>query len=271
MVYFPCAKINLGLNILRKRTDGFHDIETVFYPVKLCDILEIIPDYENSYTSINITGLAVPGNSTDNLCLKAYDIVASRHDIPAVNIFLHKIIPMGAGLGGGSSDGAFTLLALNEMFELGLSELQLLEYASMLGSDCAFFIKNKAAIGKGRGNELSETDLSLIGYYIYLVKPEVHVGTAEAYAGVTPGVPEILSSEIITTPLENWKNKLVNDFESSIFPKHPEIKNIKDALYAMGAVYASMSGSGASVYGIFKTEPSENPEFSKYFNWIGKL
>lgn len=270
MVCFPNAKINLGLNILEKRSDGFHNIETVFYPITLRDILEIIPSDTNE-TTLEIMGLEIPGDSNSNLCLKAYHLLAKDFELPGVNIYLQKLIPMGAGLGGGSSDGAFTLITLNLMFNLGLSEAQLTDYAGQLGSDCAFFIKNKPAIGEGKGNILKATEILLKGYYLALVKPDVHVGTAEAYAGVKPFFPEVTVGKTAQLPILSWKNKLVNDFEVSIFPKHAEIKYIKENLYDKGAIYSSMTGSGAAVYGIFESHPQLKEEFPNCFYWEGEL
>jgi 4-diphosphocytidyl-2-C-methyl-D-erythritol kinase len=271
MVCFPNAKINLGLNILEKRPDGFHNIETVFYPIPLADILEIIPDSPSGKTEMKITGLTVPGEVVENLCLKAYRILQAVYNLPPVRIILHKLIPMGAGLGGGSSDGAFVLTTLNRMFELGLSDECLMDYASQLGSDCAFFIKNKAAIGVGRGNELKTIEVSLRGYYLVLVKPEIHVGTAEAYAGVKPFRPLQTSGTLVLQPINEWKKMMVNDFESSIFLKHTEIQIIKEKLYDTGAVYASMTGSGAAVYGIFRDEIDFKDIFKNYFAWGSRL
>jgi 4-diphosphocytidyl-2-C-methyl-D-erythritol kinase len=271
MVCFPNAKINLGLNIIEKRPDGFHNIETIFYPIALTDILEILPNSESGITEMEITGMNVPGNSEDNLCTKAYKLLEKEFHLPPVRIILHKIIPMGAGLGGGSSDGAYTLITLNNMFELGLSEEQLLYFASMLGSDCAFFIRNKPSVGLGKGNELNDIDLSLKGTFLILIKPNVHIGTAEAYAGVVPHKSLNAVGSTVLQPIINWKNCLENDFEKSIFPKHPEIKWIKDELYRNGAVYASMTGSGAAVYGIFDSEPDLKDSFTNCFFWKGEF
>jgi 4-diphosphocytidyl-2-C-methyl-D-erythritol kinase len=267
MVCFPNAKINLGLNIIKKRTDGFHNIETVFYPIPLADILEVLPNPVSGKTEMRITGMKVPGEVIDNLCLKAYRTLQPQYDLPPVSIILHKLIPMGAGLGGGSADGAFMLTTLNTLFQLGLSEQQLMDYASQLGSDCAFFINNKPAIGEGRGNELRTVDLLLKGYYLVLVKPEIHIGTAEAYAGVKPFEPGQTSGTIVSLPIIEWKEKLVNDFENSIFSKHPEIQKIKENIYSLGAIYASMTGSGAAVFGIFKDEAEFKKAFKDYFSW----
>jgi 4-diphosphocytidyl-2-C-methyl-D-erythritol kinase len=271
MICFPNAKINLGLNILEKRTDGFHNIETVFYPIPLSDILEILPNPSSDKTEMRISGMDVPGEVTDNLCLKAYNLLKAKYNLPPVRIILHKIIPMGAGLGGGSSDAAFTLTTLNLMFELGLKDEQLMDYASQLGSDCAFFVRNVPSVGEGRGNELQSIDISLKGYFMALVKPDIHIDTAEAYTGVKPFWPQKTAGNLVYIPFKNWKYNLINDFEKSIFPKHPEISNIKDKLYEMGADYAAMTGSGAAVYGLFKSLPRLENEFTDCFYWEGEL
>jgi 4-diphosphocytidyl-2-C-methyl-D-erythritol kinase len=272
MVTFPNAKINLGLNILNKRIDGFHNIETVFYPVQLCDILEIIekpkgcdlPYFTNS-------GLSVDAPSDHNLCVKAFDLLKIDFNLPPIAMHLHKIIPFGAGLGGGSADAAYTITLLNKLFSLNLKKSVLLNYAKKLGSDCAFFIENKPALGTGKGEILESVSLNLSGYYIYFVKPDIHISTAEAYSGITPKIPEKRITEIIQLPIEAWKDILINDFESHLFEKHKLLSNIKESLYQSGAVYAAMSGSGSTIFGIFKNEPIENTNFKDYFTWIGKL
>jgi 4-diphosphocytidyl-2-C-methyl-D-erythritol kinase len=252
MVSFPPCKINLGLKIIRKRNDGYHDIETCFYPVPWTDILEIIISDELSFIN---TGLVIPGNAEDNLCVKAYHLIKKDFDVAPVKIHLHKIIPTGAGLGGGSSDAAFTLRALNEIFKLNLSTAQLLSYASQLGSDCAFFIQDRPMLGEGRGEVLSPIEVDLKGKFLVIVKPDVHVSTAAAYAGVKPEVPSVKLKDVLEkNPVHKWKDLLKNDFEKSVFEVHPVIQEIKDDLYAEGALYASMSGSGSAVFGIFGSE-----------------
>ncbi|HTJ52823.1 MAG TPA: 4-(cytidine 5'-diphospho)-2-C-methyl-D-erythritol kinase [Cyclobacteriaceae bacterium] len=252
MVSFPPCKINLGLNIIRKRSDGYHDIETCFYPVPWTDILEIIVSDQVTFAS---TGLTIPGNTDDNLCLKAYYLIKKDFDIAPVKIHLHKIIPTGAGLGGGSSDAAFTLRMLNEIFKLNLSTTQLLSYASQLGSDCAFFIQDKPMLGEGRGEILSEIDVDLKGKFLVIVKPDVHVSTANAYAGVKPEVPSVRLKNVLEKRTHEWRRSLKNDFEESVFIRYPEIKEIKEKLYSEDALYASMSGSGSAVFGIFEKNP----------------
>jgi 4-diphosphocytidyl-2-C-methyl-D-erythritol kinase len=251
MISFPPCKINLGLNIVSKRPDGYHDLVTCFYPMPWNDILEIIPASDLAFSH---SGIFIPGDVTDNLCLKAYHLLKKEFDVPAVHIHLHKIIPMGAGLGGGSSDAAWTLRMLDSIFALKLSPSQLQSYASSIGSDCAFFIQDKPMIGKGRGEVLEETTVSLKNKFIVLVKPDIHVSTAEAYSNVKPEIPQTDLRQIVEqSPIQQWKNFLKNDFEDSVFQKFPVIGKIKKTLYEEGALYASMSGSGSSVFGIFES------------------
>ncbi|HZY80827.1 MAG TPA: 4-(cytidine 5'-diphospho)-2-C-methyl-D-erythritol kinase [Cyclobacteriaceae bacterium] len=252
MVSFPPCKINLGLNILRKRSDGYHDIETCFYPVPFTDILEVIPSSEFSFT---LSGNAVPGNVEDNLCVKAYRLMQAVYSLPPAKIHLHKIIPTGAGLGGGSSDAAWTLRLLNDVFDLKLSKETLKEYASRLGSDCAFFIDDGPMMGTGRGEILTPVKIDLKGKYLALVKPEVHVSTAQAYEGVRPAEPKNRIANILTKQVAEWRGLLENDFERTVGEKLPVIRSIKEKLYEAGAEYASMTGSGSAVYGIFSKKP----------------
>jgi 4-diphosphocytidyl-2-C-methyl-D-erythritol kinase len=260
MLLKPNAKINLGLNILNKRADGFHNLESIFLPVSWEDELQIETANNFQFSS---SGLPIPGDQSSNLCVKAYQLLKQDFKIPAVKIHLHKLIPMGAGLGGGSSDAAFTLKGLNQLFDLGLSQSKLESYSAQLGSDCVFFIKNKAALVKGRG-EVLEHSLSLkLSGYILLVKPDVFISTKEAYAGVSPQEQNQSLRELINLPKEEWKNVIKNDFETSLFPKYPELEKIKQQLYEMGAYYAAMSGSGSCLYGLFEEEPKE---FEKLFN-----
>lgn len=252
MVSFPNAKINLGLNIISKRPDGYHNIESCFYPITWCDILEIIPAKKTQFTS---SGIDIPGALEENLCLKAYQLLNEDFDLPTVHIHLHKVIPIGAGLGGGSADASFVLKMLNEKYELSLSIEQLESYASKLGSDCPFFIQNKPVIASGTGTTFSSLDIDLMGKHLIVIKPDAHISTQEAYSGVFPKKPLHSIKEIIEDhPIKNWSSLLHNDFEDSIFPKHSSIEKIKADLYDQGAVYASMTGSGAAVYGIFEQE-----------------
>lgn len=254
MITFPNAKINLGLQILRKRPDGFHDISSLFLPIPLTDVLEVVASNSLAFTS---SGLAIPGSTDDNLCLKAYELLRRDFDLPTVAIHLHKVIPMGAGLGGGSADGAFVLAMLNSMFGLKLNEAQLEAYAAQLGSDCPFFIKNQAAIASGRGTELTPFPVDLRGHYLLLVFPGIHVGTREAYAGVKPNGEQEQITNILALPVSDWKPRLVNDFERSVFASHLALNAIKEALYQSGAVYASMTGSGSTIFGIFDRQPPQ--------------
>lgn len=269
MIAFPPAKINLGLHILRKRADGYHDLSTCFYPIQWCDVLEVIPSGKLTFES---SGLPIPGNENDNLCLKAYQLVARDHSIPPVQIYLHKIIPMGAGLGGGSSDGAWTLRLLNTVFDLNLTQEKLKTYAAQLGSDCAIFMEDGPAMGSSRGEILTPTTVSLKGKWIVVVKPEIHVSTADAFAGIIPQLPsKDLQVTVETLPVEKWKDVIKNDFETTVFAKHPVIRSVKEKLYALGATYASMSGSGSAVFGLFEKETDLRPEFPEMAYWAGKI
>lgn len=268
MISFPNAKINLGLHITAKRKDGYHEIETCMVPIPLFDGLEMILDKKPTWNS---TGLDIPGDSANNLILKAEKLL--RKDFPGLpnlNIHLHKNIPMGAGLGGGSADGAFALKLMNNLLDLHLDDFFLEEYAAQLGSDCPFFIENTPKIARGRGEILETIDISLSGCYLVLINPGIHVGTKEAYAGVTPAPPKIKLEEILADK-NRWKAELVNDFEPSIFRNHPEIAAIKERLYQAGAFYAAMSGSGSSVFGLFDKKPTEIEFSDRYFRYEESL
>lgn len=261
MLVFPNAKINLGLHITDKRKDGYHDIETCLFPIPLRDALEIISAKKNSFTS---SGFAIPGQEKDNLILKAYHLLRKDfNDLQPIAVHLHKAIPIGAGLGGGSSDAAFALKAMNKLFDLYLEDWFLEDYAARLGSDCPFFIENTPKIATGRGENLEAIDLDLKGKWLLLVNPNIHIGTKEAYAGVTPKQPAGDLKEILSDP-RMWRTELLNDFEESIFPKYPEIKAVKDSLYDQGAFYAAMSGSGSTVFGLFHQEPEWKTESRDY-------
>lgn len=249
MVVFPNAKINIGLQIVEKRKDGFHNIESIFYPVfELYDVLEIIESKELTFTS---SGINIPGNLEDNLCLKAYQLLKKDYDLPPVHIHLLKVIPIGAGLGGGSSDAAFSLKLLNEKFELQLSDEDLINYARKLGSDCAFFIKNKPVFAHHKGDEFESVDLDLSDYEIKIEYPNIHIGTSEAYTGVVPKISKYDLRKLSVDDIKNWKTYVKNDFEDSIFPNHSTIEKLKEKFYFNGALYASMTGSGSAVFGIF--------------------
>lgn len=261
MITFPNAKINLGLNIVEKRPDEYHNLETIFYPINLQDALEVTRRENNDkeYT-LHISGSPLEGEPEDNLVVKAYKLL--KKDYPGllpVDIHMYKHIPAGAGLGGGSSDAACMIKLLNDKFSLGLSTERMEEYAVKLGADCAFFIRNKPVFATGIGNLFEPVELSLKGYHIILIKPDIFVSTRDAFAEIKPVRPAVSLKEIVKQPMETWKNSMKNDFEDSVFKKFPEIAAIKDELYDLGAVYAAMSGSGSSVYGIFKA-PIENVE-----------
>jgi len=252
MLIFPNAKINIGLNIINRRPDGYHNLETIFYPVMIKDALEVVVADKLSFES---SGLEIPGRVEDNLCIKGYHLVRKDFDLPPVKIHLHKHIPIGAGLGGGSADAAFFIRLLNQKFDLGMPDGQMLGYARQLGADCAFFIQNKPVFAFDRGDEFEPIKLDLSNYKIVVVMPPVHVSTSEAYGGVKPAPVEQSLMELIDEPVAEWKNFVKNDFEVSVFKNHPIIRGVKAALYEAGAVYASMSGSGASVFGIFDSTP----------------
>lgn len=276
MVTFPNAKINLGLDVVAKRPDGYHNLETIFYPVPLQDILEITvteeegaPDY-----TFKMHNAVFEGDNNDNLVVKAYKILAADHKLPKVEMSLYKNIPTGAGLGGGSADAAFALKMLNEIACLNLSDEQLEAYAARIGADCAFFIKNTPAYATGIGNILSPTVCSISGYHLVLVKPDIHISTKEAYSLVTPAAAETPLTEIAELAVEEWKGKMKNDFEKSVFANHPQMKKIKEELYNMGAVYASMSGSGSAFFGLFTGQQNiEDIEekFPGMFCWCKQL
>jgi 4-diphosphocytidyl-2-C-methyl-D-erythritol kinase len=256
VVIFPNAKINLGLNIIRKRLDGYHDLETVFYPLAIRDALEVIKnDNIKEDIRVSLSGIPINGKTEENLCFKAYWLLKKDFSqLPAVMIHLHKAIPAGSGLGGGSADGAFTLRLLNQEFALGLSTEQLLDYALQLGSDCPFFIINKPCVATGRGEFLEPVSVDLSGYKFFIVNPGIHLSTAEAFSLLKPSLPSKSIKEIIQQRVETWQTELKNDFEKPVFKKHPEIETIKAKMYGSGAVYSSMTGSGSMVYGIFRKE-----------------
>ncbi len=269
MITFPNAKINLGLHITAKRKDGYHEVETCMVPIPLYDALEIILDpKKQSWTS---TGLSIPGDPKDNLILKAQNLLKKDFPgLPNLHIHLHKNIPMGAGLGGGSADGAFALKLMNNLYDLILDDFFLEEYASQLGSDCPFFIENTPKIAKGRGEILESVDISLKGNHLVLINPGIHIGTKEAYAGVSPAPPKVDLKEVLADR-KRWKSELVNDFEASIFQNHPELAEIKSKLYEMGAYYASMSGSGSSMFGLFEEKPKQMSWDEKFFVFESEL
>ena len=270
MVVFPNAKINIGLNIVEKRPDGYHNIESIFYPIPIKDILEIV-ESESGATTLHTSGISIDGDPNDNLIMKAYRILSEEFALPPVDIYLEKRIPFGAGLGGGSSDAAFTLKTLNELFDLRINTKGLESYAAKLGADCAFFIQNKPTYAEGIGNLFSEANVCLSKKFIVLIKPDIHVSTKEAYAMIRPRRTKTTVCELIQNPIENWRKLITNDFETSVFPIHPRIKWIKEKLYDFGAIYASMSGSGSSVYGIFDKEIDLTTDFPDMFVFCSVL
>jgi len=272
MLAFPVAKINLGLHVTAKRTDGYHELETVFYPIKLSDVIEIIPSGDSN-TSFTSSGIDIPGDKASNLCLKAYHLMKEKKPgLPGVKMHLHKIIPIGAGLGGGSSDASFVLKLLNDMFDTGFQNEELSVMAANIGSDCAFFIQASPAFASGRGEILFPLPALPKGYHILLVCPQIHIPTAFAYSMVSPKQPEKDLNQLYHVSPENWKGNMVNDFEKGIFSKHNSLARIKEDIYKLGAIYASMSGSGSALFGIFRQE-IEVPAhlFPDCFIWQGEL
>ncbi len=259
MIAKPCAKINLGLNVVGVRPDGYHDIETVFYPIPVYDMIEINEmDHEfiSAYNSdIKISGASVDCDEQKNLIIKAYNLISKDYPLPRVHIHLYKNIPMQAGMGGGSSDCAFAITLLNAQFGLGLSTNKMKEYAARLGADCAFFIESAPAYAEGIGERLSPVDISLSGNYIVIVKPPVAVSTALAYSRITPAHPAVCCRDAIKQPVSTWKDSLCNDFEKPIFEIYPELAQIKQHLYDMGAYLAMMTGSGSAIFGLFSQSP----------------
>jgi len=273
MVVFPHAKVNLGLRILRRRADGFHDIESVFVPIDWCDVLEMnpLPDAADGIVEWVQTGIAIPPDGKDNLCVRAYKLLCEDvRPLPAVHMHLHKLIPTGAGLGGGSADAAFVLRTLDRMHGLNLSIDSLHQLAARLGSDCAFFITDRACLAAGRGEVLQPVDVPLAEYFIAVVHPAVHVGTAEAYASITPKVPEHSLLDVLRRPMAEWQAHVVNDFEEGCIKRHPIIGEVKQRLLAAGAIYASMTGSGSSVYGLFAQKPNLDELFTGMAVHVGR-
>jgi 4-diphosphocytidyl-2-C-methyl-D-erythritol kinase len=270
---FPIAKINIGLYVTRRREDGYHDLETIFYPIPLHDNLSISPlKMSDAPYQLQTAGHKIEGNSEDNLIVKVYKQLAEEFDLPALDIYLYKRIPMGAGLGGGSSDAAAMIKLLNETFDLGLSTEDMERRVARLGADCAFFVQGKPAFATGIGDILTPIELSLSGMHLVLVKPDVFVSTKEAYGGIVPATPEHDLLEAIKAPIAEWRHTVSNDFEKNVFRLHPEIAAIKQTLYDMGAVYASMSGSGSTVFGLFPHAVEEAERvFDDCFVWQSKL
>lgn len=270
MVVFPNAKINIGLNIVEKRPDNYHNIESIFYPIPIKDILEVVVS-DNGNTEMQIEGLTIDGPIESNLVMKAYNLLKSEFDLPPVKIYMNKIIPFGAGLGGGSSDAAFMLKALNELFSLGISVEELKNYAKKLGADCPFFIENKPAYVTGIGDIIETIPFSMQGLYFVLVKPNIFVSTQNAYSSVVPRPSQCLLTSMINHPVQQWRGNIKNDFEVSVFELFPEIAKIKDIMYNYDALYASMSGSGSSVFGLFKQPIDLRDEFMDMYVFQGEL
>ncbi len=272
MVGFPKAKINLGLRITGKRNDGFHNIETIFYPVNLCDAMElVVADKSVNEDMITITGLNIEGKPEENLVIKAIRVLREKYPIPVLKVHLHKAIPSGAGLGGGSSDAACTIKTINKSFRLSLDSELMKTIAAVLGSDCPFFIDSLPSYATGRGEVLRPVNDVLNGYYLVLVNPGIIISTKEAYNNCNPVKPDAVLSDLIKRPINDWEGLIFNDFENYIFSRHPLIARIKKALYDSGALYCSISGSGSTVYGIFAGKPEVPDEIIKYVIYKGLL
>ncbi len=264
MVIFPNAKINLGLFVTGKRSDGYHNIQSILYPIPLNDVLEIIKS-PNGKFGFTASGIPVDGNHRDNLVVKAWQLLQRDFDLAPVQIHLHKSIPTGAGLGGGSADAAFLIRLINTIFELNLSVSQMQNYARMLGMDCPFFIENRPALAIDRGDRLSNIDIDLAGKFLVLVKPDCHVNTRDAYAGIQAALPNVKLYDAIQQPVTDWRRLIKNDFEKTVFKSCPGLKTIKDKLYDHGAAFALMSGSGSSIYAIFDEAVDLKTQFPKDF------
>ena len=276
MIVYPNCKINLGLNVVRKRTDGYHDLETVFYPVPLTDKLEaIVGNGADGTCSLSLSGNPIEGNAADNLIVKAYNLLAVDHRLPHIDFDLEKHIPSQAGLGGGSSDATYTLRLLNEVCQLHLDSPTLQRYAARLGADCAFFVTAEPSFATGIGDVLTpmaDECAHLKGLYLLIVKPSVAISTAQAFSFVKPQPPIIRCKEVVAQPIDEWRDRLGNDFEVSIFNIHPEIRSVKQQLYSMGATYAQMSGSGSAFFGIFNEAPTRLPAaFDGMFTYLCQL
>lgn len=271
VIAYPNAKINLGLNVLRNRNDGYHEIESVFYPIPWFDVLEIVPDSGKGEVEFTSSGIEIPSDGTANLCERVYQLFSDEFAVRSVKIHLHKTVPIGAGLGGGSADAAFCAVMLNKLFDLGLPMQRLEQIVSEVGSDCPFFIKNQPAYVSGRGEILELTKVDLSGLWIYLINPQLHIGTKEAYGGIVPSKPVFPLNEALDLDFSHWQATVKNDFEKSIFKIHPEVERIKSRLIKAGAKYASMTGSGSTVYGLFETEPKQLPFSTSYITKIAQL
>lgn len=271
MVVFPNGKINIGLQVVEKRTDGYHNIQTIFYPIKTRDIVEIVTSNSDEEITYSQSGLQIDGSKDNNLCVKAYHLLKRDfNNLPHIQMHLHKDIPMGAGLGGGSADGAFTLKLLNDKYQLNLSETQLINYSLELGSDCPFFILNKPSYAEGRGEKLNPINLDLTDYKILIINPGIHVNTGWAFSQLIPHLPDFALIEAVSKPVSEWKKSITNDFEPSVFKLYPAIADLKSHLYEHGALYASMSGSGSSVFGIFNKNFNTEIKIPEtyFYKWV---
>lgn len=276
MITFPIAKINLGLNVVERRSDGYHNLETVFYPVPITDSLELTMMNTRFPSAVDcdikVTNIHVEGDEQRNLVVRAYQLLKQDfQQMPRVHAHLWKGIPTQAGMGGGSSDCAYTIKLLNDMFTLGLSEQQMIDYAARLGADCAFFILSRPAYAEGIGERLQPIDLDLSQYYIGIVRPDIPVSTKEAFSLIKPQRPPKCCRDVVMQPIETWHKELTNDFEQSVFVLHPEIKAIKDRLYNLGALYAAMTGSGSSVFGLFRSPMELAEHFPDMFTYFSRL
>ena len=276
MITFPIAKINLGLNVVERRPDGYHNLETVFYPVPIRDALEVTtmdPQFPSPYDcDLKVTNIIIEGDEQRNLVVRAYQLLKQDFpQLPRIHAHLHKAIPTQAGMGGGSSDCAYMIRLLNEQFQLGLSTQQMQQYAARLGADCAFFILSQPAYAEGIGERLEPIALNLSQYWIAVVRPDIPVPTKEAFSLVHPHHPEKNCRDVVMQPIETWRQDLVNDFEQSVFTLHPEIGAIKQQLYSLGAVYAAMSGSGSAVFGLFREDIKIGEHFPEMFTYCGRL
>jgi len=273
MICFPNAKINIGLRVTGKRPDGYHNIESILYPIGLTDILEVSEQEKVSGKGISLdaTGIKIYTPLKENLVFRTAELLRKEYSIPPLSIHLHKLIPIGSGLGGGSSDTAFLLRLLNKKFNIGITEEKLFSIASGLGSDCPFFLNNTSAFISGRGEEIQQMHLNLNRLYLVVVYPDIHIDTSFAYSQITPSKPGLSLQKLIKYPINQWKENIINDFEKPVFSKYPNIRKIKEKLYRMGAIYSSLTGSGSAVYGLFDKETETDGQFGHYLVWQEQL
>jgi 4-diphosphocytidyl-2-C-methyl-D-erythritol kinase len=273
MICFPNAKINIGLRVTGKRPDGYHNIESILYPIGLTDILEVSEREKVSGKgiSLNTTGIKINKPPKENLVFRTAELLRKEYSIPPLNIHLHKLIPTGSGLGGGSSDTAFLLRLMNKKFSIGITEEKLHAIASGLGSDCPFFLNNISAFISGRGENIQRISLNLSQLYLVVIYPDIHIDTSFAYSQITPSKPGLSLQKLIKYPVSQWKENIFNDFEKPVFSKYPKIKKIKEKLYSMGAIYSSLTGSGSAVYGLFDKKSETDRQFGHYLVWQEQL